>query len=136
MGSGHHWKRLGDGSLLTEDAEEGLGHTLPFKVYLANLLTLLVLTIITVAASWVNFGAMNVVIALVIATIKAGLVASFFMHLKFEKKLIIGYAFYPIVLLAILIGGTLQDELDRENSPPGKLPPIQAEQPHAVAEHH
>jgi cytochrome c oxidase subunit 4 len=47
-------------------------------------------TIITVLASFVDFGSrwMNVTIALIIATIKAGLVAGFFMHLISERKLI------------------------------------------------
>jgi cytochrome c oxidase subunit 4 len=114
MANTHPWKRLGDGSLLTEDAEEGLGHTLPQKVYLNILLALLVLTVITVAVSRFDFGAWNTVVAMVVATIKAGLVASFFMHLKFEKKLILLYAVYPIILLFLLIGGTLKDEESRK----------------------
>lgn len=123
----HHgtWKRLGDGSLLTQDAEEGLGHTLSPAVYLKILITLLVLTIITVWASQIDFGAWNTVIAMVIATVKAGLVASFFMHLKFEKKLILMYAAYPLILLFILIGGTVRDEETREK--PSAITPLNAE---------
>jgi len=51
---------------------------------------LLIGTIITVLASYVNFGShtANVVVALIIATIKAGLVAGYFMHLLDERKLI------------------------------------------------
>ncbi len=47
-------------------------------------------TIITVLASYVNFGSreINIAIALFIATIKASLVAGYFMHLISEKKLI------------------------------------------------
>jgi cytochrome c oxidase subunit 4 len=53
---------------------------------------LLVGTVITVWASYINFGshAMNVAVALVIATVKAALVAAFFMHLIDERKLIYG----------------------------------------------
>ncbi len=49
-------------------------------VYAKTLVALLILTGITVAASYVNFGssAINVVVALTIATIKATLVALFF----------------------------------------------------------
>ena len=43
--------------------------------YVATLVTLLILTAITVAASYINFGSGNVVIALTIATIKAIIVA-------------------------------------------------------------
>lgn len=114
MGHKHSpWKRLGDGSLLTQDADEGLGHILPLGAYVKTLSTLIVLTIVTVWVSWYNFGAMNIVIAMVVASIKALLVALFFMHLKFEGRLIVLYAIYPLVLLAILVGGTVYDVVDR-----------------------
>ena len=54
-------------------------------VYLRNLIVLLILTVITVAAAGINFGSGNVVIALFIASVKAILVALFFMHLRYEK---------------------------------------------------
>ena len=52
--------------------------------------TLLALTAITVALSYVNFGTQkaNVAVALLVATFKAGLVAAIFMHLSAEKRLI------------------------------------------------
>ena len=55
------------------------------KLYLRTLLLLLVLTVITVGASYIDFGAGNIVIALFIASIKATLVALFFMHLRYDK---------------------------------------------------
>lgn len=120
MGTPHGtpWKRLGDGSLLTQDADEGLGHIVEFKSYLNILLALLVLTIVTVAASRIDFGNFNKLVALGIASVKAYLVATTFMHLKFEKPLIIAYAIYPLVLLALMIGGTLGDEMDRKETIP------------------
>ena len=53
---------------------------------------LLVGTIVTVLASYVDFGShgVNVAVALLIATVKAALVAAFFMHLIDERKLIYG----------------------------------------------
>lgn len=53
---------------------------------------LLVGTVITVWASYIDFGGhgMNIAVALLIATVKGGLVAGFFMHLLDEKKLIYG----------------------------------------------
>ncbi len=116
----HHgtWKRLGDGTLLTQDADEGLGHIVPKKVYMNILLTLMFLTIVTVAASRWDFGAWNTVIAMVIASVKALLVALFFMHLKFEGKVVIMYAIYPLILLFLLIGGTVRDVEKREHPVP------------------
>lgn len=55
------------------------------KTYAAVLAGLLVLTVITVVAAGIDFGAMNVIIALVIASMKATLVALFFMHLRHDK---------------------------------------------------
>src|SRR6266480_2563797 len=45
---------------------------------------------ITVALSYVNFGApkANIAVAMLVATFKAGLVAAIFMHLAAEKRLI------------------------------------------------
>lgn len=86
-----------------------VGHILPFKVYVSVLLALLVLTVITVAAAQVDFGAFNMVIAMLIASIKALIVALFFMHLKYENPLTWLYAFFPIFLLFLLIGGLFLD---------------------------
>jgi cytochrome c oxidase subunit IV len=62
------------------------------RKYLLVFGALLVGTILTVWASKINFGtpAANIIVALVIATVKAALVAGFFMHLVDEKKLVYG----------------------------------------------
>jgi len=109
MAHGGTGKRLGDGSLLTQDADEGLGHILPTQAYVKTLLSLLVLTVVTVAISRVDLGALNAAVAILVASVKALLVCMFFMHLKFEGKLIIAYAIYPIILLVLLVGGVLED---------------------------
>lgn len=46
---------------------------------------LIVLTLITVRVSYYDFGSANIIIALVVATLKASLVAAFFMHLRHDK---------------------------------------------------
>jgi cytochrome c oxidase subunit 4 len=53
---------------------------------------LMVGTVITVWASYIDFGGhgMNVAVALLIASVKAALVAAFFMHLIDERKMIYG----------------------------------------------
>ncbi len=62
-------------------------HVIPLAVYIKVLAVLLVLTVVTVAASRVNFGPWNTVIAMLIASVKAGFVLSIFMHLKYDNKL-------------------------------------------------
>ena len=51
---------------------------------------LLAFTAITVALSYVDFGTRkaNIAVAMLVATLKAGLVAAIFMHLAAEKRLI------------------------------------------------
>ena len=85
------------------------GHGGPV-VYTANLVGLLILTSITVAASYINFGssAANITIALAIATMKALLVAMFFMHLRWDKPVnaiiaVAGFLFLGIFLMFDLI---------------------------------
>jgi cytochrome c oxidase subunit IV len=80
-------------------------------IYVWTLLALLVLTVITVLASYVNFGspAANVVIALFIATVKASLVCLIFMHLKDDRP-INGIIFVSTLLfLGVFIGFCLID---------------------------
>jgi len=86
-----------------------LGHVLPFRIYLNVFIALVVLTALTVAAARIDFGIMNTVIALVIASIKALIVALFFMHLKYENPITWLYAIFPLILLVLLIGGVFID---------------------------
>ena len=56
------------------------------KAYIRVFAALATLTIVTVLASRIPFpGSGNIIVALLIAAFKAGLVAAIFMHLKWEK---------------------------------------------------
>ena len=59
------------------------------RVYITVFVALMVLTIVTVAISYLDLSVpMAVTVALLVATIKGSLVACYFMHLISEKKLI------------------------------------------------
>ena len=59
------------------------------RVYLMVFVTLAVLTVVTVAASYLNTSVVvGILIAILIACVKGSLVVSYFMHLVDEKKLI------------------------------------------------
>ncbi len=80
------------------------------RTYILTLATLLFLTVVTVGASYIQFGsgAANIVIALTIATIKATFVALFFMHLLHDKPVnaviaVAGFLFLGIFLLFIML---------------------------------
>lgn len=85
------------------------GHVVSPKVYLAVFAALMLGTYLTVEASRHNFGALNNVIALVIAVTKAVLVVLFFMHLKYSRRLTRLVVVGGFVWLAILLGVTLSD---------------------------
>ncbi len=60
-------------------------HISDWKFLVGIFAALIVLTVITVAVSRVDLGSANTVVAVLIATMKASLVATFFMHLRHDK---------------------------------------------------
>jgi len=70
---------------------------------------LFVLTAVTVGASYVDLGRLNVWIALAIASMKGSLVLMFFMHMRFEGPLLKLSFLSTIAFLAIMIGFTFWD---------------------------
>ena len=76
------------------------------RIYITVFVALMVLTIVTVAISYLHLPiAMAVTVALLVATIKGSLVACYFMHLISEKKLIYAVlaltAIFFVALLAL-----------------------------------
>ena len=93
--------------------QEHTEHIVSPGTYLAIILTLLALTGITVFAAFVDLGRFNIVVALLIATVKATLVVLIFMHAKYApertKLVIIAGIFW----LALLLFMTLSDYATR-----------------------
>jgi cytochrome c oxidase subunit IV len=88
-------------------------HIIPRPTYFKVFGALIVLTIITVAASRVDFGAMNTVVAFTIATIKAVLVASIFMHLKYDDRMNRLILFSALFFLVVFYFFCILDEVTR-----------------------
>ena len=84
------------------------------RSYLTVWGALLVLTGLTVTMASLNLGALTIVAVLSIAAVKSTLVLFYFMHLRYERRLLIKLLI-PIVLavLAIFIGLTYTDILYR-----------------------
>lgn len=105
-------------------APDHVPHVTPLWVYLATWGTLVVLTAITVGVSYLNFGGANLIIALVIATIKATVVAAMFMHLLHDHR------YHTLILLSgglfllIFVAFTMFDTEFR-----GRADAIEAERP-------
>ena len=81
--------------------------------YLFIFFSLVILTVVTVLVAMHRFHneVVNLLLALLVATIKATLVAMFFMHLKFEGKLIYLIFFVPLVLCVLMIVALIPDIL-------------------------
>src|SRR5678809_699973 len=47
---------------------------------------LICLTVLTVGQSYIDLGKLNLIVVILIATTKASLVVSFFMHLRYDNK--------------------------------------------------
>ncbi len=88
-------------------------HITTNKTYIIVWIILMILTAVTVYVSYINFGILNIVIALVVASIKASVVALYFMHLKFEDSITWVFALFPLSLLALLIAMTITDTFTR-----------------------
>jgi len=85
----------------------------PTKTYLLVCGALLVLTVATVALSFLNLGAWNTLIALGIAVCKAVLITLFFMHARFSRGITRLVIFASVLWLSILLVGTMDDILTR-----------------------
>ena len=94
-------------------AEHAHEHVIGSKVYVTIWAILMALTVTTVIAASIDLGVFNIVVALLIATIKGTLVVLFFMHLKYSPKLtrvtVIAALFFMFLLFAL----SLTDYLTR-----------------------
>ena len=104
---------------------ESVEHGNSAATYKKVLGALIALTVITVLAAGVNFGAGNVVIALGIASIKASLVALFFMHLRHDKPIsavifVTGLAMLAIFLVFCIVDTGARDRVRPSNAKPAR----------------
>lgn len=74
------------------------------RSYVFVFVALMALTVVTVAISYLHLGvAAAITVALIVATIKASLVASYFMHLISERKLIYFTLTITVVFFVVLM---------------------------------
>lgn len=94
-------------------------HIIPIDVYLKVFAGLMVLLILTVVAAMEDFsvrfgwGPANIVIAMVIAVAKAGLVVMFFMHVKYSSRLTQFFVGIAFLFLGIMFFFTFADYFSR-----------------------
>ncbi len=92
---------------------EPSSHIAPISMYVGIWAALMVFTGITVFAASVELHVFNIVVALLIATIKGSLVVLFFMHLKYSTKLTMVTVIAALFFLLIMFSLSMTDYLTR-----------------------
>ncbi len=84
-------------------------HISSVKFYVAILGGLMLLTLLTVGLASVHLGKLNLVVAILIASMKATLVVLFFMHLKYDNKFNATMFICGLFFIGIFFAYTLND---------------------------
>lgn len=96
-----------------ESASEHTPHVVAWQTYAFIYAVLLILLFATVAASRYDLGAFNIVIAMLIAIVKAACVILIFMGVKWASRLAWIWSVFGFIWLLVLFG-TLGDYITRE----------------------
>jgi cytochrome c oxidase subunit IV len=109
-----------------KETPHGLAHVMPLWLLAAVWGALLVFTVVTVAVTKLDFGGMNLWIAMGIATVKASLVALYFMHLRYDRPFNAVILISALLFVTLFVGLALTDT--KENMPdmiPGYAPAME-----------
>ena len=128
----------------TEHADPSDGQVHPhigsIVSYLAIFGSLIALTLLTVGVSNIHLGKANLVVAIVIASMKATLVLLFFMHLRYDNKFHGVILIVSVLFIGVFFAYTMNDtnrrgEIDSSQGvkvnpatgdvAPGGVPPIE-----------
>jgi cytochrome c oxidase subunit 4 len=117
-----HHDHAHDSSSEPQSAKEGvphhhdeIAHVMPVRLLLGVWGALMVLTVITVAVTSVDLGSrINLTIAMAIATVKAGLVVTYFMHLRWDRPFHTLVFLGSLLFVSLFISMTLLDKSEYE----------------------
>jgi cytochrome c oxidase subunit 4 len=92
--------------------------------YVAVWIALLILTLVSWLFSLAHLGSTDVVVALVIASIKTLLVVIFFMHLAEERFSVVMVPCVAVFFIVLLLALTVTDVATRRTFPKGPSPNV------------
>ncbi len=95
--------------------DHGFAHPASLKMLFGVFFALIVLTILTVVLAGQDLGAFGIWISMGIATVKASLVALFFMHMLWDKGFNILAFLGSFLFVTLFIGFTLTDTQHYQN---------------------
>lgn len=105
--------------------DHGLAHVMPPSLLIGVFLALVGLTILTVVSSDFALGDAEIFVAMGIATVKAALVAVYFMHLRYDKPLNGLLLLFSLAFVALFICLTLVDSQSYQ----GEIQAVEQQQP-------
>jgi cytochrome c oxidase subunit 4 len=92
-------------------------HIIPLKTLISTTISLLLLTIVTVGVFYLEIPApFDVVVALILASTKAVLVAMFFMGLYYDDKFNSIVLIFSFIFFLVFVGITLLDTMFRDST--------------------
>jgi len=97
----------------THSSSDHHPHVMSVQMNLVIFAALMVLLVLTVVAAYTITGGWGILVAMVIATVKAALILAYFMHVRFGSKLQLLFAISAFFWLALMLGITLLDYISR-----------------------
>ncbi len=94
--------------------DEVHAHIGSYKMYVSVFLGLLLFTFLTVGVASIHLGKANLAVAVIIASLKAALVCTFFMHLKDDNKFNSLILISAVTFIGVFFALTLNDVGYRE----------------------
>ncbi|MEX2357319.1 MAG: cytochrome C oxidase subunit IV family protein [Pirellulaceae bacterium] len=114
---------------LHADHDHGMGHVMPIPILLGTFAALIVLTIVTVWSSQFDLGKADLWVAMAIATVKAILVAVYFMHLRYDKTINVLIFTFSLLFVGLFVWITVLDRSEYQ----GSIQEYQQQNPPAAA---
>jgi cytochrome c oxidase subunit IV len=90
-----------------------MNHIIPYRLFGKVMILLLILTAITITAPSLHLSGLTILIALLIASSKAGIVMTYFMHLRYEGRLLKTLVIMVIIIYTSVILLTFSDYVYR-----------------------
>ncbi len=108
----------GDHGDLPYGEDEVHAHIGSYRAYFAVFMGLIFFTLLTVGVASIHLGKANLAVAVIIASIKAALVCTFFMHLKDDNKFNSLILISAVTFIGVFFALTLNDVSYREKLDP------------------
>ena len=97
------------------DDGEVHAHISSLKLYVGVFAALIFFTLLTVGVSYIHLGRLNLAVAILIASMKATLVVTFFMHLKYDNKFNTVMFLSGLLFIGVFFAYTMNDTERRGN---------------------